>query len=69
MSGGVTRRQAVEHEAANWAKAQHLPDYLAPLKEILITKHGAIRQGSQADQWLGWACPHADRLDPLESPK
>ena len=60
----LARRQALEEEAADWAKAQQLRAYLTALKAMLISKHGEIRQGSEADQWLGWAYQHADRLDP-----
>lgn len=63
----LIRCQALEQEASNWAKAQQLRAYLAALKEMLIAKQGEIRQGSKADQWLGWAYQHADRLDPLAS--
>ena len=61
----LARRQALEQEVANWAKAQQLRAYLAALKDMLNAKHGAIQSGSQADQWLTWAHQHADRLDPL----
>lgn len=61
----LARRQALEQEATNWAKAQQLRAYLAALKDMLITKHGEIQPGSQADTWLAWAYQHADRLDPL----
>ncbi|MEO5955548.1 MAG: hypothetical protein ABIR36_07660 [Nitrospiraceae bacterium] len=61
----LARRQRLEQEAINWAKAQQLRAYLAALNEMLITKHGEIQQGSPAEQWLGWAHQHADRLDPL----
>jgi len=61
----LTRRQALEQEATNWAKAQQLRTYLSALKDMLTTKHGEIQPGSQADQWLTWAYQHADRLDPL----
>jgi len=60
----LAKRRALEEEAADWAKAQQLRTYLAALKAMLISKHGEIRQGSEADQWLGWAHQHADRLDP-----
>jgi len=63
----VARRQRLEQEATNWAKAQQLRAYLAALKDRLITKHGDIQSGSQADQWLTWAHQHADRLDPLRN--
>jgi DNA topoisomerase IB len=63
----IRKCQALEQEAANWAKAQQLRAYLAALKEMLIAKQGEIQQGSKADQWLGWAYQHADRLDPLVS--
>jgi hypothetical protein len=52
-----------EHQAQ--LEAQQLREYLAALKEMLITKHGEIQPGSSADQWLSWANQHADRLDPL----
>lgn len=61
----LARREALEQETINWAKAQQLRAYLAALKDMLIAKHGEIQQGSQADQWLVWAHQHADRLDPL----
>jgi hypothetical protein len=61
----LARLQALEQEAANWAKAQQLRTYLSALKDMLITKHGEIQPGSQADQWLILAHQHADRLDPL----
>lgn len=61
----LARRQALEQEAVNWAKAQQLRTYLSALKDMLTTKHGEIQPGSQADQWLLWAHQHADRLDPL----
>ena len=61
----LARLEALEQEAANWAKAQQLRSYLSALKNMLTTKHGAIQPGSQADQWLIWAHQHADRLDPL----
>lgn len=61
----LARLQALEQEAANWAKAQQLRTYLSALKDMLTAKHGAIQPGSQADQWLIWAHQHADRLDPL----
>jgi hypothetical protein len=61
----LTRRQALEQEATNWAKAQQLRTYLSALKDMLTSKHGEIQPGSQADQWLAWAHQHADRLDPL----
>lgn len=61
----LARRQRLEQEAVNWTKAQQLRAYLAALKEMLISKRGEIQQGSPADQWLGWAYQHADRLDPL----
>lgn len=61
----LARRQALEQEAVNWAKAEQLREYLAALKEMLIAKHGEIQPESQADQWLTWAQQHADRLDPL----
>ena len=61
----LARRQALEQEAVNWAKAQQLRGYLAALKEVLIAKHGEIQTGSPADHWLSWAHQHADRLDPL----
>ncbi|TKS60775.1 MAG: hypothetical protein EWM72_01080 [Nitrospira sp.] len=61
----LARRQALEQEAANWARAQQLRSYLAAVKDTLVTRHGAIQSGSQADQWLAWAHQHADRLDPL----
>ncbi|CAE6794346.1 hypothetical protein [Nitrospira defluvii] len=48
----LARLQALEQEAANWAKAQQLRAYLSALKDMLTTKHGAIQPGSQADQWL-----------------
>lgn len=60
----LARRQALEQQAANWAKAQQLRAYLAALKDRLIIKHGEIDSGSQADRWLTWAHQHADRLDP-----
>lgn len=63
----LDRLQALEQEAANWAKAQQLRTYLSALKDMLTTKHGEIQPGSQADQWLIWAHRHADRLDPLVS--
>ena len=61
----LVRLEALEQEAANWAKAQQLRTYLSALKDMLTTNHGAIQPGSQADQWLIWAHQHADRLDPL----
>ncbi len=61
----LARLQALEQEAANWAKAQQLRSYLSALKDMLTTKHGEIQPGSQADQWLIWAHQYADRLDPL----
>ena len=61
----LARLEALDQEAANWAKAQQLRSYLSALKNMLTTKHGAIQPGSQADQWLIWAHQHADRLDPL----
>lgn len=61
----LARRQALEQEAANWAKAQQLRAYLSALKSMLIAKHGEIQSRSQADQWLVWAHQHANRLDPL----
>lgn len=61
----LARRRRLEEEAASWAKAQQLRAYLAALKDKLITKHGEIQSGSQAEQWLTWAHQHADRLDPL----
>lgn len=61
----LARLEALEQEAANWAKAQQLRTYLLALKDMLTAKHGAIQPGSQADQWLIWAHQHADRLDPL----
>jgi hypothetical protein len=61
----LARLQALEQEASNWTKAQQLRSYLSALKDMLITKHGEIQQGSPADQWLAWAHQHADRLDPL----
>lgn len=61
----LARLEALEQEAANWAKAQQLRSYLSALRDMLITKHGEIQPGSQADQWLIWAHQHADRLDPL----
>lgn len=61
----LARRQALEQEATNWAKAQQLRAYLSALKDMLNAKHGEIESGSQADQWLTWAHQHADRLDPL----
>lgn len=61
----LARLEALEQEAANWAKAQQLRSYLSALKDMLTTKHGVIQPGSQADQWLIWAHQHADRLDPL----
>ena len=63
----LARRQALEQEATNWAKAQQLRAYLAAVKDMLHAKHGAIQSGSQADQWLNWAHQHADRLDPLRN--
>ncbi len=59
------RRQGLEQEAANWAKAQQLRNYVGAVKEMLIAKHGEIQPESQADLWLRWADQHADRLDPL----
>ena len=61
----LARRQALEQEAADWDKAQQLRNYLAALKDVLVSKHGEIRSGSPMDQWLIWAHQHADRLDPL----
>jgi hypothetical protein len=61
----LARRQALEQEATNWAKAQQLRAYLAAVKDRLHAKHAEIQSGSQADQWLTWAYQHADRLDPL----
>jgi len=61
----LARRQALEQEAVNWAKAQQLRAYLAAVKDRLHAKHGEIQSGSRADQWLTWAHQHADRLDPL----
>jgi hypothetical protein len=61
----LARLQALEQEAANWAKAQQLRTYLSALKDMLTIKHGEIQPGSRADQWLTWAHQHADRLDPL----
>jgi hypothetical protein len=61
----LARRQALEQEATNWAKAQQLRAYLAAVKDRLHAKHGEIQSGSHADQWLTWAHQHADRLDPL----
>lgn len=63
----LARRQALEQEATNWAKAQQLRAYLEALKDRLITKHGEIESGSQADRWLTWAHQHANRLDPLRN--
>lgn len=60
----LAKRRALEEEAADWAKAQQLRAYLAALKAMLVSKHGEIRQGSPANQWLVWAHQHADRLDP-----
>ena len=61
----LVRLEALEQEAANWAKAQQLRAYLVAVKETLAARHGAIQSGSQADQWLGWAHQQANRLDPL----
>lgn len=63
----LARRQALEQEATNWAKAQQLRAYLEALEDRLITKHGEIESGSQADRWLTWAHQHANRLDPLRN--
>ncbi len=63
----LARRQALEQEATNWAKAQQLRAYLSALKDMLNAKHGEIQSGNQADQWLTWAHQHADRLDPLRN--
>ena len=63
----LARRQALEQEATNWAKAQQLRAYLAAVKDRLHAKHGGIQSGGQADQWLNWAHQHADRLDPLRN--
>ena len=61
----LASRQKLEQEAASWAKSQQLRAYLSALKDMLIAKHGDIQPGSPADQWLGWAYQHANRLDPL----
>ena len=63
------RRQALFNEAESWAKAQQLRTYLAAVKEAVVTKHGTIQPGSEADQWFSWAYQQADALDPLRSPK
>jgi hypothetical protein len=61
----LARRRALEQEAANWDKARQLRNYLAALKDMLVSKHGEVQSESPADQWLRWAHQHADRLDPL----
>ena len=61
----LARRQRLEQEATNWAKAQQLRAYLAAVKDRLHAKHDEIHSESPADQWLAWAYQHADRLDPL----
>ncbi len=63
----LARRQALEQEATNWAKAQQLRAYLSAVKDRLHAKHGDIELGGQAEQWLTWAHQHADRLDPLRN--
>lgn len=63
----LAKRQTLLKEAENWTKAQQLRAYLSAVKEALIKKHGAIQQGSTADQWLAWAYQQAESFDPLRS--
>lgn len=61
----LAMRQRLEQEADSWAKAQQIRQYVAAVKELAISKHGGVQQGSQLDHWIGWASAHADCLDPL----
>lgn len=61
------RRNYLIQDAAAWAQAQQMRAYIAAFKIKLMARHGEIRPGSQADQWISWASRQADCLDPLET--
>ncbi|MBI5314737.1 MAG: hypothetical protein HZB34_02055 [Nitrospirae bacterium] len=65
------RKNYLMKEAEAWGQAQNVRTYVTAFREKFVARYGDIQAGSQADQWIRWACRQADSLDPLaciESP-
>jgi len=52
-------------ESEDWAKSNHLRDYIDAKKSDYIARGVSIGPKSKAGKWLKWASDQADRLDPL----
>lgn len=59
------RIQQLEKDAADWAKAKQIQEYLAELKLVLFKKDGEIFPDSKVDVWFSWAQRHAKQLNPM----
>ena len=55
----LARRQQLEADAANWAKAEQIRAYVAAVME-----EGSEDASGGLAEWERWALAHADRLDP-----
>jgi len=52
-------------ESEDWAKSNHLRDYIKAKKADYVSRNVSIDPTSEAGAWLKWASDQADRLDPL----
>lgn len=59
------RVDALIEESEDWAKSNHLRDYIDAKKADYIVRGVSIDPASEAGKWLKWASDQADRLDPL----
>jgi hypothetical protein len=59
------RVDALIEESEDWAKSNHLRDYIDAKKADYIARGVSIDPASEAGTWLKWALNQADRLDPL----
>jgi hypothetical protein len=59
------RVDALIEDSEDWAKSNHLRDYINAKKADYIARGVSIGPKSEAGKWLKWASDQADRLDPL----
>ena len=59
------RRQALEQEAANWAKARQIRRYVAAVKERALRNRESLEPESELGRWVDWALAYCRLLDPL----
>lgn len=58
------RREKLEAEAANWAKANQIRGYVEAVKQRAAVRNEEIIPDSNLDRWIVWATRYACLIDP-----